>query len=58
VRIAGPAPAPLERLQGKWRYQLLARTASWQRLHDLLADALPDKPSAELTVDIDPHHLL
>jgi primosomal protein N' (replication factor Y) len=58
VRIAGPAPAPLERLQGKWRFQLLARTASWQRLHDLLEAALPDKPGAELTVDVDPHHLL
>jgi primosomal protein N' (replication factor Y) (superfamily II helicase) len=58
VRIAGPAPAPLERLQGKWRYQLLVRTASWQRLHDLLEGALPDKPSADLTVDVDPYHLL
>ncbi|HUO86613.1 MAG TPA: primosomal protein N', partial [Thermoanaerobaculia bacterium] len=58
VRISGPAPAPLERLQGRWRFQLLVRTASSQRLHDLLHRALPASPGAELTVDVDPHHLL
>ena len=28
VRISGPAPAPLERLRGQWRFQLLLRSAS------------------------------
>ncbi|HEX6202774.1 MAG TPA: primosomal protein N' [Thermoanaerobaculia bacterium] len=58
VRIAGPAPAPFERLQGKWRFQILARTASAQRLHELVADAVPEKRPVEVTVDVDPYHLL
>ena len=28
LRISGPAPAPLERLQGKWRFQILLRAGS------------------------------
>jgi primosomal protein N' (replication factor Y) (superfamily II helicase) len=58
VRIAGPAPAPLERLQGKWRFQLLVRTASAKRLKALVEEALPEKQTVDLTVDVDPYHLL
>jgi primosomal protein N' (replication factor Y) len=58
VRLTGPAPAPLERLRGEWRFQLLARAASFRDLHRVLAEALPRHPSYDLTVDIDPQQLL
>ncbi len=58
VRIAGPAPAPFERLRNQWRFQILLRHPSVRRLHDLLDAALPEKPAAELVVDVDPYQLL
>jgi primosomal protein N' (replication factor Y) len=58
VRLTGPAPAPLERLRGAWRFQLLARSASMRDLHRLLAAVLPSKPSCDLVVDVDPQQLL
>lgn len=58
VRIAGPAPAPFERLRNQWRFQLLLRHPSVKTLHRLLDRALPEKLPAELVVDVDPHDLL
>ncbi len=58
VRIAGPAPAPVERLRNQWRFQILLRHPSVRQLHALLDAALPEKPAAELVVDVDPYQLL
>ncbi len=58
VRIAGPAPAPLEKLRGKWRYQLLLRAASGARLRRLVRQVLEAAPSPEVTVDVDPYDLM
>lgn len=58
VRVAGPAPAPLEKLRGKWRFQILLRAASGNRLHRLLDAVLPEKPDLDLIVDVDPQDLL
>jgi primosomal protein N' (replication factor Y) len=58
VRISGPAPAPFERLRGKWRFQLLLRGTSGRRLRDLLRAALPQTVPGDLVVDVDPHELL
>jgi primosomal protein N' (replication factor Y) len=58
VRISGPAPAPLERLRGQWRFQLLARAASFRDLHRLLAEVLPKNPGFDLVIDMDPQQLL
>jgi primosomal protein N' (replication factor Y) len=58
VRLTGPAPAPLERLRGAWRFQLLARSAAGKDLHRLLREVLPKNPSYELVVDVDPQQLL
>ena len=41
VRIAGPAPAPLERLKGAWRFQILLRHPSAVRLREIVSAALP-----------------
>ncbi len=58
VRVTGPAPAPLERLRGEWRFQLLLRSAALRDLHRLLADVLPPPPLKGLVVDVDPQQLL
>jgi primosomal protein N' (replication factor Y) len=58
VRISGPAPAPLERLRGEWRFQLLARSADGRGLHRMLAEALPKNPGFDLVIDVDPQQLL
>jgi primosomal protein N' (replication factor Y) len=58
VRLTGPAPAPLERLRGEWRFQLLARSAALRDLHRLLAAVLPKSPAYDLVVDVDPQQLL
>ncbi|HYG61748.1 MAG TPA: primosomal protein N', partial [Thermoanaerobaculia bacterium] len=58
VRLSGPAPAPLERLRGEWRFQLLVRSAAGRDLHRLLGDVLPRNPPYDLTIDVDPQQLL
>jgi primosomal protein N' (replication factor Y) len=58
VRVTGPAPAPLERLRGEWRFQLLARSADGKALHRLLKQVLPQSPPYDLVIDVDPQQLL
>jgi primosomal protein N' (replication factor Y) len=60
VRLSGPAPAPLERLQGKWRFQSLVRATDRSMVLDLLEAAIPERPpsGAQVAVDVDPQDLL
>jgi primosomal protein N' (replication factor Y) (superfamily II helicase) len=60
VRISGPAPAPLERLQGKWRFQILLRATDRAAILEILGAAIPDRPPAgtQVAVDVDPQDLL
>jgi len=61
IRCLGPAPAPFERLAGKWRYQLLLRGPSASRLRKLVHSSLSDLSATQraiLTVDVDPYDLL
>ncbi len=58
VRLSGPAPAPLERLRGEWRFQLLARSADGRSLHRMLKEVLPKHPGYDLVIDVDPQQLL
>ena len=58
--IAGPAPAPLLRMENFYRYQLMLRTRLMSKLSQSLAKlistlALPEDVS--LTVDVDPASL-
>jgi len=58
--VLGPAPAPLARLRGKFRWQLLLRAADHGPLHEL-ARALQDvprPPGVELAIDVDPISLM
>jgi primosomal protein N' (replication factor Y) len=58
MRILGPAPAPFERLRGRWRFQLLLRGPSGSHLRALLREILPQTTSSELMIDVDPYDLL
>ena len=60
LRISGPAPAPLERLQGRWRFQILVRAAERLAVLDALEQAVPDRPPSgvQIGVDVDPQDLM
>jgi primosomal protein N' (replication factor Y) len=56
VRLLGPAPAPLERLKGLWRYHLLVKADRREAIAEAgkLLSSLPDPPR----LDVDPQNLL
>ena len=62
LTIAGPGPAPIERLRGSYRMQILVRSAGRRRLVATVASALApfEATSARraIHVDVDPVHLL
>jgi primosomal protein N' (replication factor Y) len=60
LQLSGPAPAPLLRMEGFYRYQIMLRTRAMSRLSRSLARmveslSLPDEVT--LAVDIDPVNL-
>lgn len=63
LRILGPAIAPLARLKGKYRFQIMIRCNNRRRLSDALnaaVDHLEGAPSGarDLVIDVDPASLL
>jgi primosomal protein N' (replication factor Y) len=56
VKVLGPAPAPLERLKGVWRYHLVVKSEKREAIAEAarLLAALPDPPK----LDVDPQNLL
>jgi primosomal protein N' (replication factor Y) len=56
VKLLGPAPAPLERLKGVWRYHLVVKAEKREAIAEAarLLAALPDPPK----LDVDPQNLL
>jgi primosomal protein N' (replication factor Y) len=60
VRVTAAAPAPLERIAAKWRYQVLVRSRSRRAVLAALARAVPESPPAGTTVavDVDPRNLM
>jgi len=60
--LAGPGPAPVERIKGRWREQILVRGAGRRRLVDAVGRALETiegrVPRRALQVDVDPLSLL
>jgi primosomal protein N' (replication factor Y) len=56
VRLLGPAPAPLERLKGAWRFHILLKAERREAIAEAgeLLAALPSPPK----LDVDPQNLL
>ena len=60
TRIQGPAPAPLARIKGVWRYQILLRSPQRTGLRRAVeAVLLPRKwKGVEIAIDVDPINIL
>jgi primosomal protein N' (replication factor Y) len=63
IRILGPAPAPIEKLRGRYRWQILMKAPSARALSSLLASSIPKIEAklprkVRLNVDVDPSSLL
>ena len=64
VSVLGPAPAPLSRLKGRYRWQLLLKGSELKHLHRLcrrlLAEfaRLPGASTVKLSLDVDPENML
>jgi primosomal protein N' (replication factor Y) (superfamily II helicase) len=59
--LGNPAPAPLEKLQGQFRFHILLRGKAIMRLSRLVRETLDKLPFPEdvtVTVDVDPYQLL
>ena len=59
LQVLGPAPAPLERLRGEYRVQVLLKAASRRTMRDALAALLEDLDRKrvrvdDLVIDVDP----
>ncbi len=62
LTVTGPAPCPIERLHGRWRWHLLVRSTSASALgnlgHALIDAGLPLPGDTRLSLDRDPTALL
>jgi primosomal protein N' (replication factor Y) (superfamily II helicase) len=61
ARVLGPAPAPISRLRGKYRFQLQTQAVDGPGLHEAVAQATVDFKSADdvqWIVDVDPIDML
>jgi primosomal protein N' (replication factor Y) len=62
VRLLGPAPAPISKIKGKTRWQLLLKGPTHAALEPPLSAAealLPELPaSVRVTLDVDPGAML
>jgi len=60
VRILGPAPAPLGRLRGEYRTQVLLKGTNRKKMREALVGAIASRPDLErrVMVDVDPVSVL
>ncbi|MBU1702620.1 MAG: primosomal protein N' [Candidatus Eisenbacteria bacterium] len=62
VQIFGPAPMPLERMKGRYRWHLTLRTLSARKLKPVVEEAIrwdeAQRGGVRLIVDVDPLHSL
>ncbi|MCZ6770093.1 MAG: primosomal protein N' [Acidobacteria bacterium] len=63
MRVLGPAQAPIEKLKGDYRFQILIKSTSRKELHEVLESALDELNQKGVTwkkpsIDIDPINLL
>ena len=61
LTVLGPAPAPLERLRDRYRWQILLKSKQLQPLHSLvewISGSFQAKGQTRVIVDIDPENML
>jgi primosomal protein N' (replication factor Y) len=61
VQVLGPAPAPIEKLRNRFRWQILLRSRQSAPLLDLARwarDFVPRGRGVRLHIDVDPHSML
>jgi primosomal protein N' (replication factor Y) (superfamily II helicase) len=60
LRVLGPAPAPLGKLRGEYRAQLLVKGTNRRRIREALMTAISARPelARRMTVDVDPLSVL
>ena len=60
IRVLGPAPAPLGKLRGEYRAQLLIKGTNRKRIRERLQAALAARPDLQkrIVVDVDPMSVL
>jgi primosomal protein N' (replication factor Y) (superfamily II helicase) len=60
LRVLGPAPAPLGKLRGEYRAQLLVKGSNRKRMRELLLAAISSRPDVQrrVVVDVDPISVL
>ncbi len=61
VQFLGPAPAPLHKLRGRYRYQMLLKAADMERLNQTVRDlmeALADTGSTQVICDVEPMDMM
>jgi primosomal protein N' (replication factor Y) len=60
LRILGPAPAPLGRLRGEYRTQVLVKGTNRKKMREALVGAIASRPDLErrVVVDVDPVSVL
>jgi primosomal protein N' (replication factor Y) len=59
--VLGPAPAPLERLRGRFRWQILVKARDPAALRSVVApavEAAPRQTGVRVAVDVDPYGML
>ena len=62
--ILGPAPAPIERLKGRVRWQMLLKGKDRRTLHTLVRKAQEEllthgqSQGVRIVVDVDPYNML
>ena len=59
-KVLGPAPAPIGRLRGEYRAQLLIKGAQRKRMREALQAAIAARPELQrrVLVDVDPISVL
>ena len=60
-KVLGAVPAPIVRIQGKHRFQILLKSPSAARLHAILETleaSLPERTGVERLIDVDPQSML
>jgi primosomal protein N' (replication factor Y) (superfamily II helicase) len=64
LRVLGPAPAPIERIAQRYRWQLMIKATTWSQMRDPLVamrdELAPRARAADVTlwIDVDPVHML